>query len=365
MAKRASKAAKELLTVRVHPITPIAEMMADQPWTPNELGLRLPAEDEPVRRVYLSRPHNVETWPGCLDRAIAQWEAFARAVADAAEVVTTQDLGLPTEDAWIRDYGPVFLVSPERKLHVLDFHFTGWGDKYGPRPLDDTIPQQIAFHHDVAGWICDLVLEGGSLETDGRGTLLTTESCLLNANRGRRGGKTARRQLEGVLREWLCVDHIIWLPGGIQGDDTDGHVDDVARFVRPRVVAAVRAPADHPDHAALEANWEALGEACDAHGQKIERIALPAPAPRTWAFPGDRFGVAGVMPLPASYANFLVVNQQVFVPVFGDPMDEPALKVLEEAFPGRTITPIQADVLIVGLGGLHCLSLTEPFSLSP
>jgi agmatine deiminase len=205
-------------------------------------------------------------------------------------------------------------------------------------------------------WRHDFVLEGGSIDSNGHGSLLTTRQCLENANRNPEAGGMG---IERMLCEALGVTNLIWLPGGIEGDDTDGHVDDLARFVRRDRVAAVRAPAGHPDHDMLEANWRALKAARDERGQPLELVELPCPEPRHHAFPTDRFGPGGTRMVPASHANFLFANGHVFVPAFGGASDEIACQRLEQASGCRAV-PVMARWLVVGLGSLHCLSCQQP-----
>lgn len=320
-------------------------------------GDRMPAEWEPQTHVWLAPPHNAETWPGCLAEAQTAFRAFTALLMDHVNVCTTDELGIPTIDAWIRDFGPLFVQHPEQGLACHDFRFNGWGDKYEDRTLDDAVTAHLASHLGVPCRRHDEVLEGGSIDVNGTGTVMTTASCLLNPNRNPDRDRAA---LETMLHAALGTRHTIWLPGGIAGDDTDGHIDDVARFTAPTTVAAVRASAGHPDHAALEANWAALGEARTDTGARLERVALPSPEPILYDYPPDRFGHGGRHPVPASYANFLISNDLVAVPVFGQRTDDRALGILREMFPGRTVRGIRAEALVVGLGGLHCLSQQQP-----
>jgi agmatine deiminase len=324
--------------------------------TARELGYRFPAEWEPLEAVWLVRPHNPETWPGCLDLAQVEWDAFRGRLAEVVEVRETGDLGIPTNDSWIRDFGPVFLTHPQRGVAGQAFRFNGWGGKYETRSLDDAVPIEIARRFEIPLWVQPLVLEGGSIETDGLGTLLVTRQCL---GHGNRNPDLDEAQIEAALRELLCVERILWLPGGIAGDDTDGHIDDIARFVRPGVVAAVEAPSGHPDHEILAQNLEVLRAARDARDERIEVVPLPAPEPIHYDFPPDRFGPGGRQILPASHANFLIANGRIFVPVFGSRSDDRACRILEEAS-GLEAVAVMARHLVVGLGSLHCLSCQQP-----
>ncbi len=324
-----------------------------------ESGYRLPGEFEPVVAVWLTYPHNPSTWPGCFERAREQYDHFMTQAARYAHVeLVNKRHAMPTNDSWIRDYGPVFMVGPNGELACHDFAFNGWGGKYDESyAADDVIPRRIAAMLDIPLWRHDFVLEGGSIDVNGRGVLLTTEACLVNAGRNR---ALDRAGVEAVLRDTLAVERIVWLPGGIAGDDTDGHVDDVARFIAPGMIAAVRAPQGHADHEAMDRNWRTLRESRDVDGNGFELVELPAPGPIAYDYPADHFAGGGRQPCPASYANFLMVNEAVLVPVFGQPTDDAACDALAKALPDRRIEPIRAEWLVVGLGALHCLSMQQP-----
>lgn len=326
------------------------------------MGYRMPAEWEPVDRIWLTTPHNRETWPGCFGRARKQYATWVDAMRRHVRASTTARHGVATDDSWVRDYGPLFVVHDEPtddrpRLACHDFQFNGWGGKYEVRRRDNAVPKQIARKLGLPCWSHDLVLEGGSIDVNGAGTVLTTRQCLLNPNRN--PGRTAK-QIERELHEALGTTHAIWLPGGIVGDDTDGHVDDIARFIAADTVAAVRAPRGHDDADVLNANFTALRAARDQAGRRLTIVELPAPEPIVYRFPPDRFGPGGEAPVPASYANFLFANRAVFVPVFGQPSDDRALRTLADALPQHTIVPVRAEWLVVGLGALHCLSMQQP-----
>ncbi len=358
------------------------------PGTARSLGYRMPAEWEPMARIWLAPPHNPETWPGCLDRAQAQFAAFVAAMRPHVEIATVSALNIPTNDSWIRDFGPIFVKKcpasnvqrpastnesrtgkssdtghqtldagqlPPKAAH--DFHFNGWGGKYEVRDLDDVVPQHIARRLDIPLWVHDTVLEGGSIEVNGCGSVMTTEQCLLNKNRN---PDKSREQIIEEIHEALGTHHVIWLPGGIVGDDTDGHIDDIARFVNPTTVVGIKAPRGHQDFEVLERNWQALQSARDQDGRKLTVIALPVPDPILYDFPPDRFGPGGKNPVPASYANFLIANRGVFVPIFGQRTDDQALAILQQAMPQHQVIGIRAEFLVVGLGAFHCLSQQEP-----
>ena len=342
--------------------------------TVREEGFRWPAEWERHAATWLSWPHNPDTWPGCLAEAEDAFVAMARALHGREGLrVTVQDeaegervrarlakegvteelelLPIPTDDAWVRDHGPVFVVRPG-ELAVADFGFDAWGGKYPPWDRDAAGPRRVAAARGLRRFEAGFVLEGGSVDGDGEGTVLTTEQCLLNPNRRAPGeAPRTRAAMEARLADWLGAERVLWLGGGIEGDDTDGHVDDVARFVAPGVVVAAeqRDPAD-PDHAPLAANLERLRGMRDARGRRLEVVPLPMP---------PRVEAAGAR-CPASYANFYLANEVALVPVFDAAQDARALAILRELLPGREVVGIPARTLVVGLGAVHCLTQQEP-----
>jgi agmatine deiminase len=339
-------------------------------------GWRWPAEWEPHAATWLAWPKNPDTWPGRLERAVEGFvgivralhpfervnllvdspamESAARARLAKSGVGPDADVAFivqPTNDAWVRDYGPIFLVRGEgaqRRRALVDFGYNAWGGKYPPFHLDDTIPSRLAGELELSCFAADFVLEGGSIDGNGRGTLLTTETCLLHPNRG--PGRT-REQMEQRLAEWLGVSQVLWLGEGIAGDDTDGHVDDIARFVDAgTVVAAAEDDPGDPNAAPLAANLRRLRSMRDAAGKPLAVATLPMPPP---------LHVAGQR-CPASYANFYLGNDVALVPTFGAPSDARALAVLRELLPGREVVGVRCDELVYGLGAIHCLSQQEP-----
>ncbi len=361
-----------------HPTIDAIDTIDRPSQTARDLGYRMPAEWEPVECVWVVPPHNPETWPGCFEAAQAQHADWVDAMRPYVEVRTPGSLGIETDDSWIRDFGPIFVVrgqagEPETAaaqqlapspLAAHDFRFNAWGAKYeGQRHRDDVVPQHLADKLGFPLWVHDFVLEGGSIEVNGRGTVMTTRQCLFNANRNPWAGPEA---IEQVLHDTLGTRHVVWLPGGIEGDDTDGHIDDVARFVNPQTVAVVVAPRGHADHAVTQRNFEALQQARDQDGQPLNIVGLPTPEPVIYDFPEPPPGVdpgddpVGRQPVPASYANFLIANDAVFVPVFDQASDDIACGVLEKVLPGRSVVPVRAEHLVVGLGALHCLSMQQP-----
>ena len=255
---------------------------------------------------------------------------------------------VPTDDAWCRDHGAIFVVNARRKLMALNFGFNAWGGKYLPCDRDAAVAASMAAALGVPQFVPDMVLEGGSVDANGAGALLATEQCLLNPNRN---PDLKRADIEVRLKHSLGVRQFIWLEGGIDGDDTDGHVDAVARFVAAdRVVAAVEADSGDANHRPLRANRARLADARLSAGQRLEVVELPMPEPLHWR--GRR--------LPASYVNFHAANDVVLVPRFGCRQDGPAADILGQCFPARRIVPIDCRHIVIGLGAVHCLTQQVP-----
>ena len=266
----------------------------------------------------------------------------------------------PTNDAWVRDHGPIFAVRDRggaRERLALDFGYDAWGGKYPPYDLDDAIPRRVAAALGLPRLEPGFVLEGGSVDGDGAGTVLTTETCLLKPTR-RKPGETERTapEMERRLAAWLGARRVVWLGGEVEGDDTDGHVDDLARFAAPGVVVAgVEPDAADPNSAPLADNLRRLRAARDAAGRALAVVELPMPPPVVWR--GER--------CPASYLNFYLANGAALVPVFGVREDARALAALRELWPGRDVVPVPARHLVVGLGAVHCLTQQEPRAQAP
>ncbi len=255
-----------------------------------------------------------------------------------------------TNDAWCRDHGAIFVKrsAAEDPLLALNFRFNAWGGKYPPYDLDDAIPQQMAAALKVPTFTHPMVLEGGSVDVNGAGALLTTEQCLLHPNRN---PSMPREAIEVALCDTLGVSQIVWLGDGIVGDDTDGHVDDLTRFVAPDVVVTVvEQNSRDENYEALADNRERLDSVRLAGDRKLTVLEMQMPAPVE--FEGDR--------LPASYANFYIGNRVVLMPTFGDPADEPNRQILQRCFPGRNVVGIDCQDLVLGLGTFHCLTQQVP-----
>jgi agmatine deiminase len=341
--------------------------------SPSEKGYRMPAEWEPHEATWISWPQpECNSFPGSYDRVIPTFVKMAEALAES-EIVRINVSGaeqektvrkllrscpperveyfhIPTDEPWCRDHGPIFVKRDKSpKLAVLNFGFNAWGYKLSPFDEDNAVPPAVAkalglpvfnFEH--------FILEGGSIDTNGQGTLLTTESCLLNPNRNPALDRTA---IEKKLRDKLGVKKILWLGDGIEGDDTDGHVDDITRFVGPStVITAVEEDEHDPNFEPLQQNLDRLHTMRLADGEPLHVLTLPMPT--RIMRDGQR--------LPASYANFYIANSVVLLPVFNEHNDAWAVSALHEAFPARRIVPIDCRELIWGLGAFHCLTQQQP-----
>jgi len=340
--------------------------------TPRELGFHMPAEWEPHEAVWLSWPHDTTSFP-YLEEAESAFASFIREIhlSERVELLVLDEAMKERvvamlrvrrvelskirfhlqayADIWFRDYGPIFVVNREkRELAMTKWTFNAWGNKYETLLKDNRVPYAMNEFLRLTMFEAGIVLEGGSIEVNGRGTLMTTERCLLNPNRNPDLSKT---DIEQYLREYLGVRHLIWLRQGIAADDTDGHVDDIARFVNPRTVLCARQPdKSDPDHDMLEENFCLLEAAEDQDGHRLRVIPLPAPG---WV--GDPQGR-----LPASYANFYIANTKVLVPLFGVENDARALEVIQSVFPDRKVVGINAVALVYGLGTFHCMTQQQP-----
>ncbi|HET6148752.1 MAG TPA: agmatine deiminase family protein [Polyangia bacterium] len=350
--------------------------------SPSALGFRMPAEWEPHAATWLSWPHERDDWPGKLApipwvygevvRHLTTGERVRILVKDGATERRARallgrvgaDLGqvdffrVATDRSWTRDYCPLFVKDGKGEVALTNWKFNGWA-KYANHKRDAAVGAWLARRLRRRAWFptvdggprsARVVLEGGSIDVDGRGTLLTTEECLLSPIQARNPG-VSREQLEGVLGQYLGVRKVLWLGNGIAGDDTHGHVDDLARFVDARtvVIAQEDDPAD-ANHAALADNRARLAAMTTAGGESLRVIDLPMPAP---------VRLDGVR-LPASYANFYIGNHAVLVPTFNDPNDRRALAILGDLFPTRRVVGIHAVDLVWGLGTLHCMTQQEP-----
>lgn len=321
----------------------------------------MPAEWEPHEATWLAWPCNNETWPRGLGPVQEAWRAMARhlsphekvymLVNDASDFKAEPNIFpvvVPNNDAWMRDAGPIFVLDENTTLHAHDFIFNTWGKKYGPWDLDDVIPQHIGKLISCPVITHDVVLEGGSIEVNGKGTLLTTKQCLLNPNRN---PNLTQPEIESVLKTSFGVRNILWLEEGIAGDDTDGHIDDIARFVDAQTIVAVveNDPLDE-NYPILQRNLADLRRIVDQDGNPFRVVELPMPGPVEGPFGRS----------PASYANFYIANGVVLVPVFSDPRDEEALAILKDLFPDRNVIGIECTKVVAGLGAIHCVTQQQP-----
>lgn len=341
--------------------------------TPAALGFRMPAEWEPQEAVWLSWPHNYASWPGKfrpvpyafarIVAAIARFQpvrinaakklhARAKRLCERADAdmkrVTFYDH--PTNDAWCRDHGPIFVKHTKTgEVALTDWAYNAWGDKYPPYDLDNEIPPSIEKVTKLRRFVNDMVLEGGSIDVNGQGALLTSEQCLLNKNRN---PHLTKEQIEQALRDYLGVTDIYWVGEGIVGDDTDGHIDDMTRFYKPDgFITCVEPNKKDKNHDILAENLERLKKFRTPAGKKFDIVELPMPRP--FGFNRQR--------VPASYANFLIVNGAVLVPTFRQPgPDARALEIIGGCFPGREVVGVDCYHLIWGLGTLHCISQQQP-----
>jgi agmatine deiminase len=350
--------------------------------TPSGLGFRMPAEWEPHAATWLAWPHERTDWPGKfpaiqlvyadLIRWLVQGERVRLEVRGKAEEQSARTLlrragvalaqvdffHFPTDRVWTRDHGPLFVVHPKGEVALTHWRFNGWA-KYKNFRKDDAVPDRIARAQKRRQWkptarfggrVQEVVLEGGSIDVNGAGTLLTTEECLLSPIQARNPG-LSRAALERHFRDYLGIQKVLWLGEGIVGDDTHGHVDDLARFVdETTVVLVTEQERSDENYARLEDNRKRLASATDAAGRPIRVVPLPMPRPVLWD--GQR--------LPASYANFYIANRVVLVPTFNDPADRTALGTLARLFPTRAVVGIHALDLVSGLGTLHCMTQQEP-----
>src|SRR2546423_10218664 len=339
--------------------------------TPAALGYRMPAEWERHTATWLSWPRREGiSFPDSFDRVLPALRAMVKALIESEQVCINVCNGaheaearaalkdvdparvtfhrIPTNEPWCRDHGPIFLTRDvDPKLAVGDWDFNAWGNKYPPFDLDEVVPTCVAEILKLPVFYPRMILEGGSIEVNGAGTLLTSESCLLNKNRN---PSLSRDEIEKRLRDFLGVREILWLGDGIEGDDTDGHIDDLARFVsETKVVTVVEENSSDANYKPLQENLERL-QAMKIGGRKIDIIILPMP----------KKIIREDQRLPASYANFYIANSCVLVPTFADPADEIALSTLRNCFPKRRVVGIDCRELIWGLGTFHCLTQQQP-----
>ena len=367
-----------------------ASASSTMPGSPRQLGYRMPAEWEPHEATWLAWPHNPEDWPGkfqpipwvyaeivghlarvedvhvLVDDAGAEKRARRILKRSGADLARVHFHPWPTDRVWTRDSGPIFVRRNEPgkdSVAITNWKFNAWA-KYPDWHKDDEIPGLAAELLGLPQWMPTIetpdgpqrvVLEGGSIDVNGGGTLITTEECLLSEVQQRNPGVT-REHLEQIFRDYLGIDQVLWMNRGIAGDDTHGHVDDITRFVgRNTIVTVVEPNRDDENHLPLAENLDRLKSARNLEGKPFEVIELPMPPPVV--FDGQR--------LPASYANFYIANDLVLVPTLNRSADRRALNMLADAFPSREVVGIYCGDLIWGLGALHCMTQQQPKAVEP
>jgi agmatine deiminase len=281
-------------------------------------------------------------------------EAAVRGRCDFTTATNIRFHQTPTVDSWIRDYGPNFLINEQGTLAYNDWTFNAWGNKYEELKKDDSIPAQLQSILRAHRFEPGMVLEGGSIEVNGAGVVLTTEQCLLNPNRN---PGLSRTEIEQYLKNYLGVAKVLWLGEGIVGDDTDGHIDDLARFINPTTIAcAVEDDPADPNYEILQDNLIRLEQMTDLNGRAFEIVKLPMPG----VIAGESTDGRNLDRLPASYANFYIANRVVLQPVFGHENDGRALKTMQRLFPDRQVVAINCEPLVWGMGTIHCVTQQQP-----
>lgn len=351
---------------------------------PTALGYRMPAEWEPHEATILTWPHDERHWPGVFDRVPAIWARIVKELEAGEDVhliihdeATEQSAlsemkkakvqgdrvrlhRIPNNFSWVRDNGPIVIKNQKRERLFLDWKYNAWGGQW-PHDLDDRIPTLLARELKQPSLEVAMVLEGGSIDVNGCGTLLTTENCLLNPNRN---PNFTQEQIERNIKDQLGVSHILWLEEGIRGDDTSGHVDDLTRFVAPStVVTIINENPDDPDYASLRENFRRLKTMTDQDGCPLTVIPIVQPKPvlvqkhpSKAAQPEEETGFR----IPASYANFYIANECILFPVWNDLHDAAAIDTLQRCFPDRRIVPINSRILTWGFGSFHCMTQQIP-----
>jgi agmatine deiminase len=342
--------------------------------TPKQLGYYFPAEFDPHVATWLSWPHKEASWPGKIHTIYTAYCRFIKELVNSEKVcINVNDEAMkksaidhlqtaganldkveffyhPSNDAWCRDHGPAFLINPdaEQKKIIVDWDYNAWGNKYPPYDLDDVIPTLIAKHYNIRVYHPGIIMEGGSVEFNGNGTMITSTACLLNKNRNPHLGQ---EEIEYYLHNYYGVDQILWVCEGIVGDDTDGHIDDTVRFVNEdTILAVVEENKKDENYELLQKNLKDLKQMRLLNGKQLNIVELPMPA--EIIYEDQR--------LPASYANFYISNDAVIVPTYQCDKDDDALDIIQQCFSGRKVVGIDSTEIIWGLGSFHCLSQQEP-----
>jgi len=339
--------------------------------TPRDDGFRMPAEWEAHARCWMAWPCRESLWGDGLEMARDAYAEVAKAVArfEPVTMIVEPDsladasvrcgagvrcMPMEHDDSWMRDSGPTFVVGPDGDLGAVDWIFNSWGQRYRPYDRDAEVAKRVIEHLGVRRFTAPLVTEGGALHVDGEGTLLAVEQTLVNPNRN--GGKS-RDEIEALLLAYTGSSKLIWLPGGLENDETDGHVDNVACFARPgTVVAMATDDRDDPNWEPLQANLEILRSSTDAAGRELEVVVLPQPKPRRDAA-GERMAL--------SYVNFYLANGGVIAPSFDDSADDKAFDLLNGLFSDRKVVQLPALDILRGGGGIHCITQQQPAPPKP
>jgi agmatine deiminase len=349
-------------------------LMSNKPVTPKQLGYYFPAEFAVHEATWLSWPHKEASWPGKINSIYPSYIKFIKELTAGEKVcINVRDEAMktfaaghltaantdlnkvefffhPTNDAWCRDHGPAFLINPEAKEKkvIVDWDYNAWGNKYPPFDLDDVIPTLIAKHYNIPVYYPGIIMEGGSVEFNGKGTLMTSAACLLNPNRN---PHLNQQQIENYLCNYYGVEQILWVAEGIVGDDTDGHIDDTVRFVNEdTVITVIEENKKDENYALLQQNLKQLQQMRLLNGKQLNIVELPMPD--ELIYEDQR--------LPCSYANFYIANKSVIVPTFRSKKDDKAMQVIQSCFPDRKVVGIDSTDIIWGLGSFHCLSQQEP-----
>ncbi|MBS1653953.1 MAG: agmatine deiminase family protein [Bacteroidetes bacterium] len=342
--------------------------------TPKQLGYYFPAEFAPHTATWLSWPHKEASWPGKIHTIYPDYALFIKELIKGEKVninvndeamknfalmhLTNAGVDLqkvefffnPTNDAWCRDHGPAFLINPnaEQKKVIVDWDYNAWGNKYPPYDLDDVVPTLIGEKLNLPVYHPGIVMEGGSVEFNGEGTIMTSTACLLNPNRN---PQLNQEQIENYLLNFYGAEQVLWVAEGIIGDDTDGHIDDTVRFVNAdTVITVVEENKNDENYELLQHNLRQLKKMRLWNGKQMNIIEIPMPD--ELIYQDQR--------LPASYANFYIANKSVIVPTYRSDKDEKVLQIIQDCFPGREVIGIDSTDIIWGLGSFHCLSQQEP-----
>lgn len=342
--------------------------------TPKQLGYYFPAEFAAHQSTWLSWPHKEASWPGKIEKIFPSYIAFIKtlvrfedvninvcdAVMQANATNMLQQAGVelsrvhfyihPTNDAWCRDHGPAFLLNKHEpgKKAIVDWNYNAWGNKYPPFDLDDVIPTKIGKAMGLEVFHPGIIMEGGSVDFNGSGTVMTSTACLLNKNRN---PHLSQEQIEQYLMDYYGQDQVLWVDEGIVGDDTDGHIDDTVRFINEdTVITVIEENKQDENYQLLKHNLKQLQQMRLLNGKQLNIVEIPMPDDVIWE---DQR-------LPASYANFYIANHQVIVPTYRCKKDEQVLLTIQDCFPEREVVGIDSTDIIWGLGSFHCLSQQEP-----